>query len=220
MFFLCLPSLLGLVMADNDPRDLTRLCSSGECPAGWKKVEAGCILFAGWEEVSAREVCREEMAEYSEWVMMREESDTATRHSLPVCLVRRETQCQCGQANRGSKIVGGVKVERNEYPWQVRLAVPGCGEACCGGSLLSRDKILTAAHCTQGQPAQNITVWTRDHDWTKVDGEVNHAVCSKTEHPEYDRKARHDQDIAVLHLCQPLMFTDGKFSKYFSLKSD
>ena len=109
---------------------------------------------------------------------------------------------------------------RNEYPWQVRLSIPGCGEACCGGSVLTREKILTAAHCTEGFPAQNITVWTRDHDYTEIDGEVRHAVCSKTEHPEYDKKVKFDLDIAVLHLCQPLMFSEGKFSKYFSNRSD
>ena len=58
-------------------------------------------------------------------------------------------------------------------------------------------------------PAENITVWTRDHDWTKKDGEVSHAVCQKTEHSEYGKKTRHDRDIAVLHLCRPLMFTEG-----------
>ena len=84
----------------------------------------------------------------------------------------------------------------------------------CGGSVLTRDKILTAAHCTLRYPAQNITVWTRDHDYSKKDGEVRHAVCRKTEHPEYDKKTKHDKDIAVLHLCQPLMFSDGKFTKY------
>ena len=79
-------------MADTYPRDFSRvLCSSEECPAGWKKVAGGCILFGGWEEVRAREVCWENRAEYSEWLMMREESDSATRHSLPVCILRRET---------------------------------------------------------------------------------------------------------------------------------
>ena len=149
MLLFCLLFPLGLAMADTDPRDFARLCDSEECPSGWKKVDAGCILFAGWEEVSAREVCRENRAEYSEWVMMREESDSATRHFLPVCLVRRETQCQCGRPNRETNIVGGLSVEKNEYPWQVRLSMPGCGEACCGGSVLTRDKILTAAHCVR-----------------------------------------------------------------------
>ena len=59
--------------------------------------------------------------------------------------------------------------------------------------------------------ATNITVWSRDHDWRRKDGEVSHAVCSKTEHPEYGKKTKHDRDIAVLHLCRPLMFTEGKF---------
>ena len=50
-------------------------------------------------------------------------------------------------------------------------------------------------------------MWTRDHDWRREDGEVSHAVCRKTEHQDYDREARADKDIAILHLCKPLMFT-------------
>ena len=79
MLVLCLLVPLGLAMADTDPRDFSRLCDSDTCPIGWKKVDAGCIMFAGWEEVRAREVCRENRAEYSEY-------------SLPVCLIRRDTQ--------------------------------------------------------------------------------------------------------------------------------
>ena len=73
---------------------------------------------------------------------------------------------------------------------------------------VSRDLILTAAHCTVRFSGQNFTVWTRDHDFTKVDGEVSHAVCGKTEHPEYGKKRRYNMDIALLHLCQPLIFSE------------
>ena len=83
----------------------------------------------------------------------------------------------------------------------------------CGGSIISRDSILTTAHCTQGRPLSDITVITRDHDRTKADGEVSHAVCSKTEHPDYDKLMRFDKDVAVIKLCSPLMFTDGKLTK-------
>ena len=89
------------------------------------------------------------------------------------------------------------------------------GSDMCGGSIISRDSILTAAHCTQGRPTSDITVWTRDHDRTKKDGEVSHAVCRKNEHPEFDQPVRRDKDIAVIKLCKPLMFTEGKLSQVF-----
>ena len=59
------------------------------------------------------------------------------------------TSCKCGQANRVSKIVGGVKTEANEYPWQVGLISSSSDKTpFCGGSLISNREILTAAHCT------------------------------------------------------------------------
>ena len=75
-------------------------------------------MFAGWDQAKAKEVCREERAEYSEFVMMVEDTDSAARHSLPVCLVRRETQCQCGRTNSVTKSVFGVDIEKKEYPWE------------------------------------------------------------------------------------------------------
>ena len=115
------------------------------------------------------------------------------------------SQSECRRSNGGARIVGGTHVLRNEFPWHVRLSVPGY-KAWCGGSILTRDKILTAAHCTVRFPAKNIIVWTREHDTSKKDGEMKHSVCSKTEHPEYYKKAKYDKDIAILHLCQPLVF--------------
>ena len=60
-----------------------------------------------------------------------------------------------------------------------------------------------------GSSVDRITVFTRDHDRTREDGEVRHSVCSKKEHPEYSRRVRWDKDIAILTLCQPLVFTKG-----------
>ena len=68
------------------------------------------------------------------------------------------------------------------------------------------------SHCTAPVSAQTITVWTGEHDFTKEDGEENHTVCSKTEHPGYNpsKGPMYDLDIAILHLCQPLIFSKGK----------
>ena len=112
-------ALLGLATARTDPKEFASLCTTGECPAGWRLVEGDCVKFmSGWDEARAREVCRENRAEYRDYVFLTEDSDSATRHSLPVCLVKKEYQCQCGRPNRISKIVGGITAEKNEYPWQ------------------------------------------------------------------------------------------------------
>ena len=117
-------ALLGLAMADTDPWAFDRLCTRDECPSDWRNIDGDCILFmSGWDEARAREVCRENRAEYRDYVFLTEDSDSATRHSLPVCLVKKEYQCQCGRPNRISKIVGGVTADKNEYPWQGKFRI-------------------------------------------------------------------------------------------------
>ena len=53
-----------------------------------------------------------------------------------------------------------------------------------------------------GHSVESITVFTKADD-ERADGEVSHSVCSKREHP--------DEDLAVLTLCKPLMFSKGKY---------
>ena len=82
-------------------------------------MEGNCVKFmSGWDEARAREECEVNRAEYMEYVMMKFVSDSAIQHSLPVCVVKREYQCQCGRPNTAMRIVGGRHVEKNEYPWQ------------------------------------------------------------------------------------------------------
>jgi len=191
MLSLSLLTVVGLVVvAATDPHDFSRLCSSpapgGECPAGWRNVGGDCLKFmSGWDQAKAKEVCREEGAEYIDFLFL-----------LPVCLVRRETQCQCGRTNSVTKTEFGVEIEKEEYPWEVRLSTSRDPSITCGGSIINRDEILTAANCTEGNSVDSITVITNDE---RADVEVSHLVCSKREHP--------DEDLAVLTLCEPLMFS-------------
>lgn len=50
------------------------------------------------------------------------------------------------------KIVGGQKARRGQFPYQVAmyLYTPDQSSSKCGGSLISRQWVLTAAHCTVG----------------------------------------------------------------------
>lgn len=44
------------------------------------------------------------------------------------------------------RVVGGSEVARNSVPYQVGIFIDG--RSFCGGSLISRTFVLTAAHCT------------------------------------------------------------------------
>ena len=64
--------------------------------------------------------------------------------------------CDCGIVpdqliNNYHRIVGGTEAEINEFPWTVGLYTHyRCkGLPVCGGSLISTQHVLTAAHCIQ-----------------------------------------------------------------------
>lgn len=54
---------------------------------------------------------------------------------------------ECGTANQETRIVGGRPTGVNQYPWLARLVYDG--QFHCGASLLTRDYVLTAAHCVR-----------------------------------------------------------------------
>merc|ERR1712098_227673 len=61
-----------------------------------------------------------------------------------------DLQAECGIEGPQSKdrIVGGFEAEPNQWPWQVALFVDNAW--FCGGSLISENYVLTAAHSVDG----------------------------------------------------------------------
>jgi len=103
------------------------------------------------------------------------------------------------QANRITKIVGGVVTEENEYPWQVGLiSSSGSRRPFCGGTLISSKEVLTAAHCTEGGNANYVLLG--EHDLTQSDGERTIRVCSVLQHSSYSSNTV-DYDFSILRLC-------------------
>ena len=66
--------------------------------------------------------------------------------------------CQCGQVNEDQdlsfqlRVIGGTKTPPNRFPWLAGLYTRNRNEEwdqSCGGSLISSQHILTAAHCVE-----------------------------------------------------------------------
>ncbi|XP_031416600.2 serine protease 33-like [Clupea harengus] len=52
----------------------------------------------------------------------------------------------CGQPPRNSRIVGGEDAPAGAWPWQASLH-NSSGHKFCGGSLINKDWVMSAAHC-------------------------------------------------------------------------
>lgn len=105
-----------------------------------------------------------------------------------------------------SKIVGGKVAPDGAYPWQVSLSVswiadPGRGHFC-GGSIYNSRWIITAAHCVIDNRPQDIHVVTGTNRLTPQSHRLN--IRRIIVHQQYNRPKRHDNDVALLEMFEPL----------------
>merc|ERR1712243_109740 len=114
---------------------------------------------------------------------------------------------ECGlsgyHGSQHHRIVGGENAFRNEYPWQVLLL----GEGMCGGTIISKNKILTAQHCTRGNRPSTFEVYVGVQNLEEV-GNNFKRVCGLAEPDEYQYHPYH-HDIAILTLCEELEFSES-----------
>jgi secreted trypsin-like serine protease len=111
------------------------------------------------------------------------------------------------------RILGGLPTAEGAWPWQVMVIVPLTVEGrvgMCGGSLISPQWVLTAAHCfadeevDRSRPIQvaERSAISKAPRYADVDWKSAHLVASPILHPRYDHKTT-ENDIALLHLSEP-----------------
>ncbi|KAM9843848.1 polyserase-2 [Aulostomus maculatus] len=113
---------------------------------------------------------------------------------------------ECGRALLNSRIVGGQPAPNGSWPWQASLQ--DFGSHFCGGSLINREWVMTAAHCFQSPSTNGLVVSLgRQTQEGFNPNEVSRGVSQIINHPQYNPET-FDNDISLLKLSLPVEFND------------
>ncbi|MHA6805270.1 S1 family peptidase [Salinifilum ghardaiensis] len=120
-----------------------------------------------------------------------------TAHAAP----EQPAAAASSAAAQAPPIVGGEPAPIAASPWVVYLS-DGQGNQFCGGTLVRSNKVVTAAHCVEGESAGSVEVVSGRADKNTDAGTVSE-VTSVWTHPSY-RNPQAGADIAVLTLAGEL----------------
>ncbi|XP_064081998.1 trypsin-1-like [Macrobrachium nipponense] len=119
--------------------------------------------------------------------------------------------CGISAATVESRIVGGQEAKIGEYPWMVLvfITLKSGGHATCGGSLLKKKWVLSAAHCFHGINYESVALFLGDHNISTNDElPTTGFIADKIWiHPQYDSHSQNN-DIALLELSGEATFSE------------
>ncbi|XP_017055891.1 serine protease SP24D-like [Drosophila ficusphila] len=127
------------------------------------------------------------------------------------CLLLLALPVQSAPGELNGRVVGGVDAAKAQFPHQISLR--NAGSHSCGGSILTRNYILTAAHCVSNEDenhvitpiaAERFTIRAGSND--RFSGGVLIQVAEVIVHEEYGNFLN---DVALLRLETPLIFSDA-----------
>ena len=95
-----------------------------------------------------------------------------------------------------NQVVGGVAVRKGELPFQVSLQFSS-GTHFCGGALIKKNWVLTAAHCVQGSSAIKVVVGLLNQS-DNQDAEI-FSTLKIISHPQFNNTTL-DYDYALIQL--------------------
>jgi len=113
---------------------------------------------------------------------------------------------QCGKPQfMQSRVIAGTTARRGSWPWQILMM--SNGRAGCGGTLVSNQWVVTAAHCVANNlNPRTYTIRVGEHNRNSREGsEQDIRVSRVIKHQSYNPRSMNN-DIAMFKLSKPVQF--------------
>merc|ERR1712119_40303 len=115
---------------------------------------------------------------------------------------------ECGLENPNGiedRIVGGHEAAHHEWPWQVALFVDDAW--FCGGSLISDEWVMTAAHCADGAGYFDVMAGAHNVRASSEPHRIEITSYNGWTHPEWNTQDL-SSDLALIELPSPMPMND------------
>ncbi|XP_063227574.1 trypsin II-P29-like [Bacillus rossius redtenbacheri] len=107
-------------------------------------------------------------------------------------------------------IIGGRNAKEGEFPYQISLQrkyyFGGGSYHWCGGAVIDKTHILTAAHCTTGIPLEEFLVFPGILNLSETNYYPNYTLSAIYRHEDYN-SSDYFNDIAILKLQRELVYS-------------
>ncbi|NXA54662.1 PROC protein, partial [Nothocercus julius] len=198
-------------------------CSNGTCKDNIGKFS--CICSKGWEGDLCNHVvkytncsvdnggcehfCRDDPANQRRHCSCASGYHLTSNHTTCKPVVefpcgRMKTEYAEAEAGFKIRLIGGKQGRKGDSPWQIMLQ-NNKGKFLCGGVLIHPSWALTAAHCTEAREELKVRLGKYHRFRTEAQEQIIW-VDKYVSHENYSKETS-DNDIAMLHLAEPVIYS-------------